>query len=87
MLFGRSRAFADFDRSIALPSSSADGRWLSREGRDDAGDFGILKFEPCDFDLDESSKDGRDGRVKSGRKDDGLGCGFSNVRGVLNARA
>jgi hypothetical protein len=86
ILDGRPCDCADFDRSRAVPRSSADGRWLSREGLEDAGDFGIERVEVCDLDLAESSSDGRVAGANSGFRDDRLGCNFSNVRGWLMVR-
>lgn len=86
MLVGLPCDCADFDLSSEVPMSRADGRWLSSEGRDDAGDFGIASVDVCDLDRAESSSDGRVGRVKSGLRVDGLGCGFSNVFGWLRVR-
>ena len=60
---GRGWEFADLERSMAFPRSSAEGRWLSREGRDDAGDFGMVSVAVWDLDLVESNSDGRVGRV------------------------
>jgi hypothetical protein len=61
----------------------ADGRWLSSDGRDDAGDFGMLRFDMCD--LDRESYEGRAGSANSGFSE-GLGCDLSNVRGWLIVR-
>ena len=83
MLAGRALEFADLARSSVLPRSIADGRELSSDGRDDAGDFGMLKFVMCD--LERESIDGLVGSANSGFSN-GLAWGLSNVRGWLKAR-
>jgi len=50
-LVGRGREFADLERPMASPMSNADGRWLSRDGREEAGDLGMVRVAVCDLDL------------------------------------
>ena len=76
---------ADFALSSATPRSKADGRDVSSDGREEAGDLGIVSVDVCDLDL-TASRDGRGGSVWSGRREEGLGCAFSNVRGWLMVR-
>jgi hypothetical protein len=52
MLDGLVFAFALFDLSSVEPRSYAEGRCDSREGREEAGDFGIVRVFVWDFDLD-----------------------------------
>jgi hypothetical protein len=63
---------ADLALSKEKPRSIAEGRWVSRLGREEAGDLGMVRVEVCDFDL-TASKEGRDGSVWSGLNDDELG--------------
>ena len=45
MLAGLALEFADLARSIVLPMSNWEGREPSSDGRDDAGDLGMLKLD------------------------------------------
>jgi hypothetical protein len=83
MLAGRPLEFADLDRSSALPRSIADGRELSSDGRDDAGDLGTPRLDKCD--LERESIDGRAGNANSGFNL-GLDSGLSKDLGELNVR-
>jgi hypothetical protein len=79
MLAGRALELADLERSMVYPMSNAEGRWPSRDGRDDAGDLGMLRLDMWDLDLE--SRDGLAGSANSDGFIDGLLCDFSNVLG------
>ena len=82
MLAGRALEFADLERSIAEPSSIVDGRWLSREGLEDAGDLTMLSW-----DLDLESNNGRGGSGANSGFNEGLPIDeLSCARGWLIVR-
>ena len=83
MLEGRALELADLARSSVTPISNAEGRCPSSDGRDDAGDLGMLSVDICDF-VRESSV-GLGGSANSGLRE-GLLCGLSNVLGELMVR-